>query len=309
MADQSRATSNAMAGNVEDGLTSLHIAVLKDDREQVRALLASREYGVDVRSSTGATPLMMASLYGRTKIFHYLVRKKALLDKADYQGCKALHYAKRPHNRVLARKYEGIAAGEPRQSGQLAIYYLLKAFERASKNAIPPQPAGTREASEMQSSDIPPTGSPTSDMVLPSTVFIRSKKGKQLELVEVRRLAVAEVDIDLGRKSTGIIREDGSERHRFAISGWAGVKGEGVLCNKEYSALVRRVCSMYGFELEGNWLDNVSLCFSFRKLYGIGTNNGVLLAMEGRTCREARCIPVVPRREAARSLGTSGLAP
>lgn len=45
----------------------------------------------------------------------------------------------------------------------------------------------------------------------------------------------------------------------IAISGWRGDKAEGALCNKAYSASVRRICAEYGLRLPGNWLDNVCL--------------------------------------------------
>ncbi|ROV88306.1 hypothetical protein VMCG_10476 [Cytospora schulzeri] len=231
-----------MGGPLPDGLTALHAAVLRNDRRQVRALLKSREYGVDVRSSTGVTPLMVASLYGRERIFFYLVKKRADIRKHDYQDLAAMDYAKGPNTRQLVQKYRDIATSEPRRRGRHTIYYFLKAFEHASKSSQPQQPLSA------QPSEIHP----------PSTIFLRSQDSKQVELMELQRLATTVVDIDLGRKSTGTIRSqnEAGTFYTFAISGWAGVKGENVLCNREYSGLVRRVCSMYGFKLEGSWLDN-----------------------------------------------------
>jgi hypothetical protein len=241
----------AMEGRGTNGLTALHAAVLQDDREQVRALLQSHEYGVDVRSSTGATPLMIASLYGRTKIFFYLVKKKASLQKCDHQNVTVLQYAKGPSVRQLLREYQHIATREPRRSGRYAIYYFLK---HAIKNDQPRRGPGA-QFPDTSASATPTSGPP------PSTMFLRSRDGKHLELVGVQRIATTEVDIDLGRKSTGLIRgkNEAAIPYRFAISGWAGVKGNSVLCNKDYSGLVRSVCNMYGFKLEANWLDNVGL--------------------------------------------------
>ncbi|KUI64937.1 hypothetical protein VM1G_01229 [Cytospora mali] len=251
MANQPRAAFEnravEMAANIPDGLSALHVAVLQNNHEQARALLKSREFGVDVRASTGTTPLMLAALYGRTRIFYYLVKKRADLEKRDHNNFATIQYTKGPHAGNLIRKYQDIATGEPRRSGRHAIYCFLKTLEHASQNAPRRQPTDAR-----------PEDARLSHAPLPSTVFLRSHDGKQLELVGVHRLAITSVDIDMGRKSTGTIRGkcEADKIHKFAISGWAGVNGENVLCNKEYSALVRRVCSMYGFELQGNWLDN-----------------------------------------------------
>lgn len=243
---------------------------------------------------------MIAALYGRTKIFFYLVKKKASLQKYDYQNLAVIQYARGPMVRDLVQGYQDIATtgDQPRQRGRHSIYYFLK---HANKNSQP------RRAQGAQSSETPASVAPP-----PITIFLRSRDGKQLELMGVQRLATTSVDKDLGRKSTGTVRgkNEAANIYTFAVSGWAGVKGNNVLCNKEYSGLVRRVCSMYGFKLEGSWLDNVGLYTTplFYEINSIATNDSLLSAMERRPGREERLLPVFSRREAAGHLGTSGVS-
>ncbi|KAK7733046.1 hypothetical protein SLS53_008375 [Cytospora paraplurivora] len=244
MADQACAALDARERNLPDGLTALHIAVLQGNREQVRVLLKSREYGADVRSRKGITPLMLACMYGRSKIFFYLLKKKADPGKKDYSGFTTMDYVKGLFDPGLTPEYQDITTGAPCRNGRRTIYSFLRGREYANKHSQPlrlldPQP-GTR-----------PSGLP-----LPRRLFLRSCK--QLEFVEVRSLASTEVNSKLGRKSTAIIRGKGDKEtiYKFSISGWNGINGQDVLCNKKYSSLVRRICGMYGFYLEGGWLDN-----------------------------------------------------
>lgn len=241
-------------GTFPEGLTALHVAVLKNDYDKVRTLLHSREYGVDVRSSTGATPLMMASLFGRTRIFFYLMKKRADFRKFDDQNLAALQYAKGPVTSDLIRRYQDVDVGEPRKKGRRSIYNFLKTVEQASRSISQPQralgaPSPDTQLPREQSSEAP----------APETIFLRSHDGS-LQLIGVQRLASTNVDIDLGRKSVGVIRGKNEPEgiYTFAVSGWSGVKGDNVLCNKEYSGLVRRVCSIYNFELTATWFDCVS---------------------------------------------------
>lgn len=279
MADQACAALDAREDDLSDSLTALHIAVLQGDREQLRALLKSREYGADVRSRKGVTPLMLACMYGRSKIFFYLLKKKAGPSKTDYRGFTTMDYVEGSSNQVLAQEYQDITTGEPSRSGRRTIYSFLRGREYGNKHSqarrpLEPQP-GTR-----------PSGLP-----LPCRLFLRS--GKQLEFVEVRSLASTEIDVQLGRKSTAIIRgkDDKETIYKFSISGWSGINGQNVLCNKKYSSLVRRICGMYGFELEGGWLDYVRFPGDvLHEVVGINANDGVVSAMEREPRGEDRYI-------------------
>lgn len=226
MAEQPRVSNDALAmegAAIPHGITALHLAVLGNDHEKARALLKSGEYGVDVRSSTGATPLMIASLYGRTKTFFYLVKKKADLRKHDHQNLTALQYVKGLMIPELVCKYQDVATGEPLEAGRRVIYRFLKTWEHTDRsNQIQRPMASGTQLSTGQSSETNP----------PSTIFLRSQD--RLELIAVQRLAITSVNIDLGRKSSGIIRgkNEAGDIYKFAISGWTGVEGDKVVCNR-----------------------------------------------------------------------------
>ncbi|ROW04930.1 hypothetical protein VPNG_06985 [Cytospora leucostoma] len=244
MADQACAALDARERSLPDGLTALHIAVLQGDREQLRALLKSREYGADVRSRKGVTPLMLACMYGHTKIFFYLLKKKADPGKTDHRGFTTMDYVQGSSNPGLTREYQDVTTGAPCRNGRRTIYNFLRGCEYGRKHSHPRRPLD------------PQPGTRSSALPLPRRLFLRS--GSRLEFVEVRPLASTEVDDDLGRKSTAVIRgkDDRETIYKISVSGWTGINGQDVLCNKKYSSLVRRICGMYGFELVGTWLDN-----------------------------------------------------
>ncbi|KAI3401810.1 hypothetical protein diail_8188 [Diaporthe ilicicola] len=248
-----------------DGLGPIHVAVLKDDYAKVRELLGNREVGVDCRTAIGSTPLMLAALYGRHKIFEYLWIKNAYADKKDYQDRTTLDYIRSNFAEDLRRKYKHVATSGLNLHGQGQIIRRLKAIMRDIKRARTQVPAEAQ--AQLGSQQLEPSKKPTEQA--PSgqtpqafsertgrTVFIRSLTGRHLEYVELRPIASTEVDRDLERKSTAVIHglnEDGTPT--FAVSGWGGIRGQNVLDNKEYTSLVRRTCAIYGFHLPGNWLD------------------------------------------------------
>lgn len=285
MADQPRVagSNNAMAmeAALPDGLTALHAAVLENDHQKVRALLRSRELGVNARSSTGTTPLMLATLFGRAEIFQYLLKNGAALESRDHQGHPVIDYIQGAFTRDLILRYQGIATAGPCLSGQNTIQYSLKILKYANKTSRPRRrsnilrsrnlrppgtvlqdtpsadtPSADTPSADTPPAETPPAETPPTDTPLPRLVFLRC--GKHLEVAELRRLGATEVNIVLGRKSSGIIRGKNEVKiSKFAISGWAGVKGEDVLCNKSYTGLVHRICSIYGFTLGGHRLDYV----------------------------------------------------
>lgn len=263
-------SSVSMGGS--DGLTALHLAVLANDVAKVRKLFSDREYGVDQRTATGTTAVMLAALFGRNEIFLYLVRKRASLGKKDNQGLNTLDYVKQmsPLIQDLVRKYKSIAPTKPDGVGRRNIYGVLKALARDRNKAYDQGRADARGEAQVQARaqaqaqlttpvhlEQSIAQQPSQDSI--RTVFLRSVDGKQQEFVEVRQIAAAEHNSNIGRKCTGFIRAmDGSGTHIFAVSGWGGMKGKNVLDNKEYAELVRRVAALLGFELQGNWMDCVS---------------------------------------------------
>lgn len=94
------------------------------------------------------------------------------------------------------------------------------------------------------------------------TIFLR--KGKILEICEVRVIASVELDHKLGRKSLGAIRgKDDTLFSTFALSGWSGdaykekTNIETVLDNRSYYGRSRHACVVFNQKLRANWLDHV----------------------------------------------------
>lgn len=253
-----------------DGLNPLHVAVLNGDFTKIHELLADGEVGVDSRTAIGSTTLMLAALYGHYRMFKYLWKKGARFDKKDNQGYNALNYIKSStFTEELCRKYKNIATKGPDLRGKRQIYNKLKVLMRDGDRAYAQGLAEARSQLEAgQLSDQPvdqPLNHASGQPSLASrTVFIRSLCGKTLEFVEVKPLAITEVNYSLKRKSTAIVRginEDGT--HTIAVSGWSGIHGQNVLDNNCYTSLVRQTCAIYGFKLVGNWLDCVSILQMF----------------------------------------------
>lgn len=77
-----------------DGSSVWHQAAAADDPAYLRALLAARPAGADVRHArTGATPLMAALMAGRDAQRRLLLEAGADVRAADTQGDTALHVA------------------------------------------------------------------------------------------------------------------------------------------------------------------------------------------------------------------------
>lgn len=254
------------------GLTPLHRAVLKNDATTVRKIVSEREIGVDVRTPTGTTPLMMAALYGRLEIFLYLLGKKASPYKQDNQGNNPLAYVKQrtPSVQNLLRQYKNTAAVGSGRSGRRDIYVVLKAMKHQSKRSYTQGQAAAQDKSHTQAQPQGPAHLVQPEQQQPCQdspgrfVFLRSPGGKQQEFAEIKPVAVAKHG-DLARHCTGFVRGvDKSSDPTFAISGW-GIKNdkavrENVLGDMEYTELVRQVAGLLDFELTGNnWLDQVSI--------------------------------------------------
>lgn len=173
------------------GLTALHLAVINNDLLKVRELLASKEHGVDERTTTGATPLMLASLYGRSRIFMYLLFESATMFKQDFQGFTCVDYVKHEDfAKPLLEKYEAIAGQKPRHAGRKKIDKFLRPFACMLK------PDLLEEKEEIETIQFEaPLG-----QALERRVVFHRKVG-MLEILEIRRLAAAKWDFDLGLKT------------------------------------------------------------------------------------------------------------
>lgn len=165
-------------------LSALHVAVINNDVAKVRALLHSKEHAPDERTSNGATPIMLASLYGRHKAFIYLLHKGASISKRDFDGFACMDYVKQlEFVQPLLDKYKSVAREQPRLSGRKMIEDFLRPFSAMI---------------EQDQTQTPRVEAPVPN-VERRVIFHRNRG--MLEIVEVRRLAAAEWDFDLGRKT------------------------------------------------------------------------------------------------------------
>lgn len=255
------------------GLTALHLAVLANDYAKVRKIAREREHGIEAPSTTGTTAYMLSALYGRTDIFLFLTLKKASPYKKDAQGNNALDYAKPelPFITDLIQEYKKIAVSKPDRAGRQLIYGALKVRQCESKAAYAKgcADAGAEPQAQAQpqpSVDMEPDN-PQQTVQDPTVrlVLLRSLDSRQQELVEVKRIAMAEHG-RMDRKCTGFIYAAGeNDSHKFAVSGWGRAEEKddvfrNVLNNNEYTELVRRVAALLGFELKSTHLDRVSNC-------------------------------------------------
>lgn len=255
------------------GLTPLHLAVLANDYANVRKIASDREHGIEAPTITGTTAFMLSALYGRTDIFLFLTLKKASPYKKDAQGNNALDYVKQelPFVKDLIQEYKKIAVSKPDRAGRQLIYGSLKARQRDSKVAYA-QGRADADAEPQAQAQLQPSvdmepDNPQQTLQDPSVrlAFLRSLDGKQQELVEVKRIAMADHG-RMDRKCTGFIYAAGeNDSHKFAVSGWGRAEEKdavfrNVLNNNEYTELVRRVAALMGFELKNNHFDRVSKC-------------------------------------------------
>ncbi|KAG8157065.1 hypothetical protein KVR01_013055 [Diaporthe batatas] len=251
-----------------DGLTPLHLAVLKGSYAHVRWIVHEREYGVNALTADKITPLMLAALYGRSDIFLLLWGKKASPNSKDSHGYTLLDYAE-PRFKFfqnLLHQCNKIASRKPDTGGRRDIYRVLKglqvtrrrtnmrrtqehaaAQQEARAQSRPQAPAHMNQISQQQSvHDLPRRA-----------VFLPSSDGKQLEFVEGRCVAANE-RTHPARKCIGVILGvDGSHTDMFAVSGW-GVKRDGTVAstntldNTIYTGLMMRAAPLLNFKLPAN---------------------------------------------------------
>lgn len=212
-----------------DGLTALHLAVIHNDHPRVRELLSSGEYGVDARSAKGTTPLMLTCLFGRYNIFLALIRKKASLKKQDTNGLGVMEYIRQlslTHD--MLKRYQAFTGQQPSIKGRQSVFSILRLciHARNQKQHDSQVLHGSHnhrdEEAEIRPEANVRSAAPATVPADSDTIFLRD--GKELKIVEVRTLARAEFNIDVGRKSSGGIRAKGEQHFmKMAISGWGGV--------------------------------------------------------------------------------------
>lgn len=110
-------------------LTDLHLAVINNKPFKVRSLLYSKEHAIDKRTPTGATPIILAYLYSRHKMFIYLLHKAASIFKHNFQGFTCINYIKHSTSiKPLLKKYKAVAYKKPRLSRRKIINEFLRPF-------------------------------------------------------------------------------------------------------------------------------------------------------------------------------------
>lgn len=263
-----------------DGLTPLHLAVLQGNHAKLREIANEREIGVDAPTETGSTALMLAALFGRRKIFLYLLGKKASPTKKDSQGNNSLDYVKQksPFIQSLVRKYRNTAAMVPDRGGRRELYVMLKVMLKTIKHQskMAYEKGRTSARHEAHARAQPQTSVHTEQAQQEQTVqdlsrravFLPSLDGKHQEFIEGTCVATIQRS-SCKAKCIGLIcAADGIDTHVFAISGWGNVNDkhivfENTLDSMEYTRLVKRLAAIMDFKLYGSALDQVSV---YRKI-------------------------------------------
>lgn len=78
----------------ERGSTALHWAAYRGNEETVTYLLTLNELDVDLRDSDGQTSLLVATIYGQTKIVRRLLMRGAKRYLKNKEGQKPIDIAK-----------------------------------------------------------------------------------------------------------------------------------------------------------------------------------------------------------------------
>jgi hypothetical protein len=131
------------------GYTALHHAALRGDRAAVRVLL-DMDIPVDIRATTGQTPLMVAVAGARLGIVELLLASGADLALQDRNGDSAMHFSVRTGDRRLLELL--VARGgnleQPAENGwtprqELAHWFpdLLDAIGHESGEVVGPVPS------------------------------------------------------------------------------------------------------------------------------------------------------------------------
>ena len=89
---------------------------------------------MDERTLDGATPLMLAGLFGRSTIFFSLVNKHASVHKHDNDGCTAMDYLKHmPSTKKILAHFQALTSKRPSTRGRKSIYNIVRGIAQSTK--------------------------------------------------------------------------------------------------------------------------------------------------------------------------------
>ncbi len=244
----------------DQGLTDLHLAVLRNNFSRVKKILAQDDADtvINARTCRGATPLMLAVLFGRSKIALLLLRKKASVNARDGYGMTVADYSrgneftraqaefcKNARSPVLLSE-RGLKARRKlqrilRNREALRARYVHSGIPRGNHHGLLTLSFSQRRG----------------DHKLSQIYMYRTSN----RLVLLKPFAV----LDAGKikdttTTAGFIASTaGGGVQKVAVSGWGGKRGEDsmVLSNVEYTQRVQYVSeAILDFKLPANSRDN-----------------------------------------------------
>lgn len=179
---------------------------------------------MNLQNAVGATPLMLASLYGHLRIVKALIARKASLDIRDKRGRVAADYARRGRYaksqfRLYRKRFPRHATGAEFRRNKEQIFELLT------------NPSALQAISGEQKFGQP--------------VFYKSGK----TLILLKPLAKIHYGRQFGNSAVASIASGkGLKPEMFAVSGWSspGTNTPGVLDNERYTQLVREAIGILG---------------------------------------------------------------
>lgn len=198
-------------------LEPLHVAVICNDIPAVKDLLQNGA-DIDVRTRSGATPLMLACLFGRRRLISFLLIKQASYKAKDRRGNKAWAYFT-PDRHILA-KFRGRQFKDILSSSSAAR-------QRIRRRAFCADEA-LRSAANSRSH-------PQSDCV-----FLPEPEKGRLSLWQLVSSVDMNPKLHLDKTRGCISGRDVPRPFVFAISGWGDTGNAGLLSNSVYTDKVRR---------------------------------------------------------------------
>jgi len=204
-------------------LKAIHRDVLRDNLNRVRRLVAVDKANLDARNAAGATPLMLASLYGHVRVVRFLIQKKASVDVKDSKGRTAVHYARwghyaRSQSRLYRREFPLDTKADDLKNNREQIFNLL--------------------------SDPWALQAMATERTTAKPIFF--KDGKRLGIF--KPIALVEYGRDIGNSTGAYISASGKmiEPEILAVSGWLSPScpTPGVLDNGTYIQLVRQAINV-----------------------------------------------------------------
>jgi hypothetical protein len=224
--------------SAQRGLPTIHRAILEGDF--ARVCQARSKERLNLQDSRGATPLMMAALTGRLKIFRYLISRRVDFSTCDNEGHSALDYCHRSARTEKLGVYMSMVQLPPPTRKQELYRMQIAAILRSPD----------RLASEYLRQKHP----------LSKAYFYPRDK----ELVLLKQADTVVTGGHVGKSTVGCIAGAKDQLPRaYAVSGWTQDQTPmvshlvPVLHNKKYTRLVRRVCErVLHFELPKSQRDN-----------------------------------------------------